>query len=101
MTSRHSPAPATSHTQKPEAYLRKRKLIIGTTLALSVAVAGTAQASTSVQSLKGDWSANNSTVTKTPDGVHFGTYANGGDLGGSLMYKGANGRKLSDVNDYS
>ena len=40
-------------------------------------------------------------VTKTTDGVHFGTYADGGTLGGSLLYKGANGLKLSDVNDYS
>jgi hypothetical protein len=81
--------------------LRKRKLIIGTTLALSLAAAGTAQADTGVQSLKGEWSGSNSTVQKTPDGVHFGTYANGGAVGGSLVYTGANDLKLSDVKDFS
>src|SRR3954451_3142100 len=79
----------------------QKKLITGATLALSLAVAGTAQAHTNVPSLSGDWKASNSTVVKTADGVHFGTYADGGAIGGSLMYKGANGLKLSDVNDYS
>src|SRR3954465_15295203 len=79
----------------------QKKLITGATLALSLAVAGTAQAHTNVQSLSGDWKASNSTVVKTADGVHFGTYADGGAIGGSLMYKGANGLKLSQVSDYS
>lgn len=79
----------------------QRKLIVGATLALSLAAAGTAQAHTDVQSLSGDWKASNSTVVKTADGVHFGTYADAGAIGGSLMYKGANGLKLSQVNDYS
>jgi hypothetical protein len=79
----------------------QKKLIMGATLALSLAVAGTAQAHTNVQSLAGDWKASNSTVVKTPDGVHFGTYADGRAIGGSLMYKGANGLKLSQVDDYS
>jgi hypothetical protein len=74
---------------------------MGATLALSLAVAGSAQAHTNVQSLSGDWKASNSTVVKTADGVHFGTYADGGAIGGSLMYKGANGLKLSQVDDYS
>jgi len=78
-----------------------QKLIMGATLALSLAVAGSAQAHTNVQSLSGDWKASNSTVVKTADGVHFGTYADGGAIGGSLMYKGANGLKLSAVDDYS
>ena len=30
-----------------------------------------------VQSLSGAFTASNSTVVKTPDGVHFGTYADG------------------------
>jgi hypothetical protein len=82
--------------------MQKKKLIMGATLALSLAAAGTAQAhTTNVQSLAGDWKASNSTVVKTADGVHFGTYANGGAIGGSLMYKGANGLKLSQVDDYS
>ncbi len=79
----------------------RRFMTAGTALALSLAFAAAAQADTNVQSLTGDWSANNSTVAKTADGVHFGTYANGGALGGSVLYKGANGLKLSDVNDFS
>ena len=79
----------------------QKKLMVGATLALSLAAAGTAQAHTDVQSLSGDWKASNSTVVKTADGVHFGTYADAGAIGGSLMYKGANGLKLSQVNDYS
>jgi len=79
----------------------QKKLITGATLALSLAVAGAAQAHTNVQSISGDWKASNSTVVKTADGVHFGTYADGGAIGGSLMYKGANGLKLSQVDDYS
>jgi hypothetical protein len=79
----------------------QKKHIVGATLALSLAAAGTAQAHTNVQSLAGDWKASNSTVVKTADGVHFGTYADGGAIGGSLMYKGANGLKLSQVNDYA
>src|ERR1700754_2521691 len=80
-------------------------MITGTAVALSLAAAGTAHAAVpsdiNVQSLTGDWSASNSTVVKAADGVHFGTYADGGAVGGSLMYKGANGLKLSNVNDYS
>src|SRR3954454_10889865 len=79
----------------------QKKLITGATLALSLAVAGAAQAHTNVQSISGDWKASNSTVVKTADGVHFGTYANGGAIGGSLMYKGAKGLKLSQVDDSS
>ena len=79
----------------------RKFMTAGTALALSLAFAAAAQADTNVQSLTGDWSASNSTVAKTADGVHFGTYADGGALGGSVMYKGANGLKLSDVNDFS
>jgi len=53
-----------------------------------------------VQSLSGDWSASNSTVAKTADGVHFGTYADGGAVGGSAIYKGFTG-KLADVTDFN
>ena len=52
-----------------------------------------------VQSLSGDWSASNSTVAKTADGVRFGTYADGGLVGGSAIYKGFNG-KLGDVDSF-
>ena len=69
------------------------------------AIAGTASASPveqNVQSLSGmsPWIASNSTVIKTPDGVHFGTYADGGAVGGSMVHK-VSGMKLSDVEDYS
>jgi hypothetical protein len=64
----------------------------------SLSLAGVASAQP-VNSLSGDWSANNSTVVKTTDGVHFGTYADGGALAGSLLYKGFNG-KLRDVSNF-
>jgi hypothetical protein len=67
--------------------LRKSIITAGTALSLSLAVAGTAQADTNVQSLTGDWSASNSTVTKVADGVHFGIYADGGANGGSVIYQ--------------
>ncbi len=79
----------------------RKSIIPGAAIVASLAFAGIAHADTNVQSLSGDWSATNSTVAKTADGVHFGTYVDGGANGGSLNYKGANGLKLSDVNDYS
>ena len=79
----------------------RKSIIPGAAIVASLAFAGIAHADTNVQSLSGDWSTSNSTVAKTADGVHFGTYADGGALGGSLKYKGANGLKLSDVTDYS
>jgi hypothetical protein len=55
-----------------------------------------------VQSLSGGgFAASNSTVTKTPDGVHFGTYADAGAIGGSLTYHGMDGKKLSELTDFS
>ena len=54
-----------------------------------------------VQSLTDGFAASNSTVTKTPDGVHFGTYADGGLIGGSLSYHGMDGKTLSELNDFS
>ena len=79
----------------------RKHLILGTAAALSLGLVGTASADTNVQSLTGDWSTSNSTVIKTADGVHFGTYANGGLIGGSLYYNGFNHYTLSAVNDYS
>jgi len=79
----------------------RKSIIPGAAIVASLAFAGIAHADTNVQSLTSDWSTSNSTVTKTADGVHFGTYADGGLNGGSLKYKGANGLKLSDVKDYS
>jgi hypothetical protein len=40
-------------------------------------------------------------VTKTPDGVHFGPYANGGAVGGALIYNGVDGRTLAQLTDFS
>jgi hypothetical protein len=67
-----------------------------------LAVALTAQAATTpVQSLSGEFTASNSTVVKTPDGVHFGTYADGGANGGSPVWTGAHGLQLKEVKDFS
>ena len=79
----------------------RKRITMGTAAALSLTLAGTASADAGipVQSLTGDWSASNSTVHKTPEGVHFGTYANGAEIGGSMLYKGANGLTLSDVDE--
>ena len=79
----------------------RKSIIPGAAIVASLAFAGIAHADTNVQSLTGDWSTSNSTVAKTADGVHFGTYVDGGVNGGSMSYKGANGLKLSDVKDYS
>jgi hypothetical protein len=52
-----------------------------------------------VQQLNGDFAASNSTVVKTADGVHFGTYADAGVIGGTLIYTGANG-PLASLNEF-
>ena len=57
-----------------------RKHTMGAAIALSLALASTASADSNIQSLTGEWSPSNSTVIKTADGVHFGTYADGGAL---------------------
>jgi hypothetical protein len=72
-------------------------LAVITTLAL----AGTSTAATPVTNLGAPFGASNSTVTLTPDGVHFGTYADAGLLGGSLYFHGLDGLTLADVTDYS
>ena len=41
--------------------------------------------------------ATNPSVRMTPDGVAFGPYADGGSAGGSLLYKGLNGKPLRAV----
>jgi hypothetical protein len=76
-----------------------RKLIIGGLAAgtlLAVPAMASAQPVSSIAS--GDWATSNSSVFKTPDGVHFGTYANGGANGGSLRYVGV-GAKHMQVKD--
>ena len=44
------------------------------------------------------FSATNSTVSNTSDGVMFGPYADGGSTGGTLCTDSLNGQPLSDVN---
>ena len=56
----------------------RKSIIPGAAIVASLAFAGIAHADTNVQSLTGDWSTSNSTVAKTADGVHFGTYVDGG-----------------------
>lgn len=69
--------------------------------ACALAAPAAAQAATvPVQQLNGDFAASNSTVTKTPDGVHFGTYANAGIIGGTLIYTGANG-PLASLDEFA
>jgi hypothetical protein len=65
--------------------------------ALTVYTASANAATVPVQSLSGAFAATNSSVTKTPDGVHFGVYDDAGTTGGSLFYSGANGLTLSQI----
>jgi hypothetical protein len=80
----------------------RKSIIAGAAIAASLAFAGTASAD-AVQSIStAPWSEYNpSTVTKTQDGVRFGTYADGGDTGGILRYTLDKPVKLSDVTDAS
>jgi hypothetical protein len=73
-------------------------------LAAAVALCAPAAASAAtvpVQQLNGPFAASNSTVTKTPDGVHFGVYPDGGKPGGTLTYHGLDGHTLSELTDFS
>ena len=82
-------------------HLHRNIKTIGLAAAATLAVAAPASAATvPVQSLSGPFEASNSTVTKTPDGVHFGTYADGGAIGGSLIYNGANGSAVSALSNF-
>lgn len=77
------------------------KLLVGlATIVASLVAAASAQAVT-ITDLTPPFSATNSTVTKTPEGVHFGTYADGGAIGGSLWYDGLDGTRLGDLTDFS
>jgi len=81
--------------------MRKITAVLAGAIA-SLAFAGSAHAATvPVNSLTGAFSGSNSTVHSTPEGVHFGTYADGGALGGSVTYSGMNGKTLADVTDFS
>jgi hypothetical protein len=85
-----------------EACALRKSIIGGAAIAATLALAGTAQADT-VQSIStAPWSEYNpSTVTKTQDGVRFGTYADGGATGGILRYTLDKPVKLSGVTDAS
>jgi hypothetical protein len=79
--------------------MKARVFMLAAAIALGAPAAANA-ATVSVQQLRGDFAAGNSTVIKTPDGVHFGTYADGGAIGGSLYYHGLNGRPLSALTGF-
>ena len=66
--------------------------------ALALGAPGAAHAAViPVQQLNGAFAATNSSVTKTPDGVHFGVYADAGRTGGSLEYDGVNGQAFGSL----
>jgi hypothetical protein len=54
-----------------------------------------------LQRLTGDFSGTNATVATSLDGVQFGPYPDGGAWGGSVVYTGANGLTLGDINQLS
>jgi hypothetical protein len=76
--------------------VKARVFMLAAAIALCAPAAASA-APVAVQQLKGAFSASNSTVTKTPDGVHFGTYADATQLGGSMEFNGLNGHTLGDL----
>ena len=63
----------------------RKSIIAGAAITASLALAGTAQADT-VQTFNGDdWATTALRFSRRLEGVHFGTYANGGAAGGSLQ----------------
>ena len=54
-----------------------------------------------LQRLTGDFSGTNATVATSLDGVQFGPYPDGSTWGGSVLYTGANGLTLGDINQLS
>jgi len=54
-----------------------------------------------LQRLTGDFSGTNATVATSLDGVQFGPYPDGGTWGGSVLYTGANGLTLGDIDQLS
>ena len=74
-----------------------RKTIMATLLAVFTLTDIAQAAIVPVQSLTPPFAATNSSVTKTPDGVHFGVYADAGRTGGSLRYDGANGASFGSL----
>jgi hypothetical protein len=79
----------------------KTRTVFALAAALALGAPAAAHAATvPVQQLSGDFAASNSTVTKTPDGVHFGTYVDAGAVGGTLIYNGINGTPLSALSEF-
>jgi hypothetical protein len=85
--------------------VKTRVFMLAAAIALCAPAAANA-ATVPVQQLNGVFEAGNSTVTKTPDGVHFGTYADSGcpnpaenciGHGGTLTYHGADRLTLSQI----
>jgi hypothetical protein len=79
----------------------KTRTVFALAAALTLGAPAAAHAATvPVQQLNGGFAASNSTVTKTPDGVHFGTYVDAGAVGGTLIYNGINGTPLSALSEF-
>src|SRR4051794_30890082 len=79
--------------------MKTRVFMLAAAIALCAPAAANA-ATYPFQQLRGDFAGSNSTVTKTPDGVHFGTYGDATAIGGSLLYHGLNGRRLSALTGF-
>jgi hypothetical protein len=76
----------------------KTRTVFALVAALVLGAPAAAHAATvPVQQLNGDFAVTNNSVTKTPDGVHFGVYADGARTGGSLVYNGANGQTFGSL----
>jgi hypothetical protein len=76
--------------------VKTRVFMLAAACALA-APAGAQAATIPVQQLNGAFGATNSSVTKTPDGVHFGVYADAARTGGSLEYDGVNGQPFGSL----
>jgi len=76
--------------------VKTRVFIVAAALALA-APAAAQGATVPIQQLSGDFAATNNSVTKTPEGVHFGVYFDGAVTGGSLLYSGADGQPFSSL----
>jgi len=81
---------------------RKHLALLAAAVSSFALAATNANAATiDVGNLQGDFKATNSTVTMTPDGIHFGTYSNGGNLSGSVLTHRFDGQRLDSITDLS
>src|SRR5215210_812687 len=90
------PAEEDEAPSSEEAHVKTRVFIVAAALALA-APAAAQGATVPIQQLSGDFAATNNSVTKTPEGVHFGVYFDGAVTGGSLLYSGADGQPFSSL----